>query len=218
MEVLYARVCGLDVHKKTVVACVRRMGEGDRVWKEVRTFATLTHHLRALVAWLQEHGVTPVAMESTGTLWKPVYMQLEVARARQDPLRASPLLPAVELRVRAERAVGDHREQRPLEGLPGSLLAYAATELFPDADFPPERLQHGQPSVRPGGPDRELLRRTGVSRAGAVREDPQDARRQPPQNLEDYGVEFQLSSDFGLPEGFADVLAPWRETHPTVAR
>src|SRR5262245_43936298 len=62
MEVLYRCVCGLDVHKKTVVACVRRRGEGDRVWKEVRTFATMTHNLRALVAWLQQHGVTHVAM------------------------------------------------------------------------------------------------------------------------------------------------------------
>ena len=77
MDVLYRRVCGLDVHKKTVVACVRRMGEGDRVWKEARTFATMTHNLRALVKWLQEEGVTHVAMESTGTVWKPVYNILE---------------------------------------------------------------------------------------------------------------------------------------------
>ena len=50
METLYRSVCGLDVHKKTVVACVRRLGERDRVWKEVRTFATMTHNLRAVVA------------------------------------------------------------------------------------------------------------------------------------------------------------------------
>ena len=63
METLYRSVCGLDVHKKTVVACVRRLGERDRVWKEVRTFATMTHNLHALVAWLRQEGVTHVAME-----------------------------------------------------------------------------------------------------------------------------------------------------------
>ena len=73
METVYRSVCGLDVHKKTVVACVRRLGEGDRVWKEVRTFATMTHNLRAVVAWLQQERVTHVAMESTGILWKPIF-------------------------------------------------------------------------------------------------------------------------------------------------
>lgn len=77
MEVMYESVSGLDVHKKTVVACVRRVGAGGRVWKEVRTFATMTHNLRALKAWLKEHGVTHVAMESTGILWRPVYNLLE---------------------------------------------------------------------------------------------------------------------------------------------
>lgn len=50
MEVVYRSVCGLDVHKKSVVACVRRVGTGARATKEVRTFATMTHNLRALVA------------------------------------------------------------------------------------------------------------------------------------------------------------------------
>jgi transposase len=77
MDALYRNVCGLDVHKKTVVACVRRLGEGDRVSKEVRTFATMTHNLRALVTWLQQEGVTHVAMESTGVLWKPLFNVLE---------------------------------------------------------------------------------------------------------------------------------------------
>jgi transposase len=77
MEVMYESVSGLDVHKKTVVACVRRVGAGGRVWKEVRTFATMTQNLLALKAWLKEHGVTHVAMESTGILWRPVYNLLE---------------------------------------------------------------------------------------------------------------------------------------------
>ncbi len=77
MDVMYESVCGLDVHKKTVVACLRRVGDGGRVAKEVRTFATMTQNLLALRAWLTEHGVTHVAMESTGTLWRPVYNLLE---------------------------------------------------------------------------------------------------------------------------------------------
>jgi transposase len=77
MEVLYRVVSGLDVHKKTVVACVRRVGEEGRVWKEVRTFGTMTTNLRALGQWLRAEGVTHVAMESTGVFWKPVYNLLE---------------------------------------------------------------------------------------------------------------------------------------------
>ena len=77
MDIMYEAVAGLDVHKKTVVACVRRVSAGGRVWKEVRTFATMTHNLQALAAWLTEHEVTHVAMESTGILWRPVYNLLE---------------------------------------------------------------------------------------------------------------------------------------------
>lgn len=77
MEELLRSVCGLDVHKKSVTACVRRLGENDRVWKEVRTFATMTHNLQALVKWLQVQQVTHVAMESTGILWKPLFNVLE---------------------------------------------------------------------------------------------------------------------------------------------
>lgn len=77
MDVLHPCVAGLDVHKRTVVACVRRVGEGGRVWSEVRTFDTATRHLEALRAWLQAEGVTHVAMESTGVFWKPVYNCLE---------------------------------------------------------------------------------------------------------------------------------------------
>ena len=77
MGVMFESVAGLDVHKKTVVGCVRRVGVGGRVWKEVRTFATMTHNLQALAAWMNEHRVTHVAMESTGILWRPVYNLLE---------------------------------------------------------------------------------------------------------------------------------------------
>jgi transposase len=72
MDVLYARCAGLDVHKDTVVACVRVVSDGA-VNSEVRTFDTTTPGLLALSAWLAESGCTHVAMEATGVYWKPVW-------------------------------------------------------------------------------------------------------------------------------------------------
>jgi len=72
MEVLHPRCCGLDVHKETVVACVRLVIDGKTV-KEVRTFSTTTASLIALSEWLAEAKCTHVAMEATGVYWKPVW-------------------------------------------------------------------------------------------------------------------------------------------------
>lgn len=72
MEVQHERCSGLDVHKDTVVACVR-VAEGGKVRRETRTFGTMTRDLLALVDWLQEQRVTHVAMEATGVYWKPVW-------------------------------------------------------------------------------------------------------------------------------------------------
>ena len=72
MESIIERCCGLDVHKKSVVACVITP-EGQ----ELRSFATMTQDLLALADWLREHRVTQVAMESSGVYWKPVYNLLE---------------------------------------------------------------------------------------------------------------------------------------------
>lgn len=77
MEVKYERCCGLDVHKKTVVACVIRPGSDGQAVKDTRTFDTMTEDLEALSRWLSESGVTHVAMESTGVYWKPVYNLLD---------------------------------------------------------------------------------------------------------------------------------------------
>jgi transposase len=77
MDVVHARVCGLDVHKKTVVACRRRIDENGKVVKEVRSFWTMTRDLLELVDWMREWGVTHVAMESTGVYWKPIWNILE---------------------------------------------------------------------------------------------------------------------------------------------
>src|SRR5262245_61472997 len=72
MEVMHARVAGLDVHKATVVACVRLV-EGGKVLRECLTFETTTSDLLALLSWLGEQGCSHVAMEATGVYWKPVW-------------------------------------------------------------------------------------------------------------------------------------------------
>lgn len=77
MEVLYPRCAGLDVHKDTVVACVR-ITEGGRVAQHVETFGTTTTALLKFSEWLASHGVTNVAMEATGVL-----LEAGVARARR---------------------------------------------------------------------------------------------------------------------------------------
>jgi transposase len=77
MDILYRCCAGLDVHKKTVVACVRCLDQAGRVSQEVRTFGTMTADLLALADWLAERGVTHAAMESTGVFWKPVFNLLE---------------------------------------------------------------------------------------------------------------------------------------------
>jgi transposase len=75
MEVLYPRCAGLDVHKDTVVACVRCVSVP--MAHEVRTFGTTTSELLALSDWLDSHECTHVAMEATGVYWKPVWHLLE---------------------------------------------------------------------------------------------------------------------------------------------
>jgi transposase len=72
MEVLYPHCAGLDVHKETVVACVRHT-EGGQVRRDVRTFGTMTTNLLDLSAWLASEGCTHVVMESTGVYWKPIW-------------------------------------------------------------------------------------------------------------------------------------------------
>lgn len=77
MEVLYARCAGLDVHQKTVVACVRIHGPDGRARTETRTFATDTASLIELSVWLEENGCSHAVMEATGVYWKPVWHILE---------------------------------------------------------------------------------------------------------------------------------------------
>ncbi len=77
MDTMYPHCAGLDVHKDTVVACVRRHAGAARPRQEIRTFATHTQVLTDLVDWLAAEGVTHAAMESTGVYWKPVFHLLE---------------------------------------------------------------------------------------------------------------------------------------------
>jgi transposase len=77
MQVLYEHCAGLDVHKKSLVACIWNSPLTGQTTKETRSFGTMTADLLALSDWLQSHAVTHVAMESTGVYWKPIYNLLE---------------------------------------------------------------------------------------------------------------------------------------------
>jgi transposase len=77
MQVLYPCCCGLDIHKKFVVACLMTTNAEGHMQKESRTFSTMTHDLLALLDWLQAAGCTHVAMESTSSYWRPIYNLLE---------------------------------------------------------------------------------------------------------------------------------------------
>ena len=77
MNVVIACCAGLDVHKKTIAACVRRIDGDGQVVEQTLSFGTTTAELLALLDWLTKEGVTHVAMESTGVYWKPVFHILE---------------------------------------------------------------------------------------------------------------------------------------------
>ncbi len=77
MEVLYDRCSGLDVHKKSVTACIRVPGPDAERHQEVRTFRSFSADLESMAGWLVHHGITTVAMESSGVYWWPVWHVLE---------------------------------------------------------------------------------------------------------------------------------------------
>ena len=120
MEVLYPRCAGLDVHKKTVVACVR-IQQGAAVEQEVRTFETTTSGLLDLSAWLSEKECGLAAMEATGVYWKPVWHiladgELELAagqrRACEERARPQDRRERCDLALRAGRSRSDPRQLR----------------------------------------------------------------------------------------------------------
>jgi transposase len=77
MDVLYERCCGLDVHKRTIEACVLTPGADGPPTRHQRRFGTMTRDVQALATWLADLGVTHVALESTGVYWQPVWNLLE---------------------------------------------------------------------------------------------------------------------------------------------
>jgi transposase len=149
MEVLYERCAGLDIHKRTVVACVIGPGSGKQPSKQLRTFGTMSDDLLALGEWLSQQGVSHVAMEATGPFWQPIYNLLEdrfellLANARHIKAvpgrKASfvPPRPQRELReltryrtsVVRERTREVQRLQKTLEGA-NVKLASVATDIL----------------------------------------------------------------------------------------
>jgi transposase len=89
MEILYRCCAGLDVHVKTVVACLIKEGK-----RTTRTYSTMTDDLLALLDWLVAEGCTQVAIESTGVYWRPVFNllegQLEVILVNARHIKAVP--------------------------------------------------------------------------------------------------------------------------------
>jgi transposase len=128
MDIIYGCCAGLDVHKRTVVACVRTLRADGTVTAEVRTFTTMTADLLALGDWLATAGATHVAMESTGVFWKPVWHLLE---GRFDLMLVN---------------------ARHIKQVPGR-----KTDVK-DAEWIAQLLQHGllRPSFVPPAPVREL--------------------------------------------------------------
>lgn len=74
MQAIYERCCGIDVHKKIIVCCMRKGRES-----EIQEFTTYTRDLREMTAWLLESGCQMIAMESTGPYWKPLYNIFELS-------------------------------------------------------------------------------------------------------------------------------------------
>jgi transposase len=128
MDVLHTCCAGLDVHKRTVVATVRRVDPLGKVGRKTQTFATMTRDLLDLSDWLASQKVTIVAMESTGSYWKPVFNILE------------PSFPVV--------LVNAHH----IKQVPGR-----KTDVK-DSEWIAQLLQHGllRPSFIPPRPTREL--------------------------------------------------------------
>lgn len=77
MELVHERCCGLDVHKRTVLGCIRTQGPRGGAHKEVKTFSTMTFDLLILRDWLAASKATHVATESAGVHWKPIFNLLE---------------------------------------------------------------------------------------------------------------------------------------------
>ena len=148
MQVVHERCAGLDVHKRTVVACVLLTQPDGSVQREVRTFSTMTVELIALGDWLETLQVTVVALESTGVYWQPVFNLLEDGRTM---ILVNP---------------------RHMRAVPGRKTDVKDSEWLADL------LRHGllQPSFIPPAPIRELRELTRY-RKGLVQQRAHEANR-----------------------------------------
>jgi transposase len=79
LSVVLTNCCGIDVHKKTLTACLLKTGASGEALQQRRVFRTVTSQLQELAAWLAQEGCRHVAIESTGVYWKPVFNVLEKA-------------------------------------------------------------------------------------------------------------------------------------------
>jgi transposase len=149
MQVVHIRCGGLDIHKKTVVACVLLTSANGQVQREVRTFGTMSADLLALSDWLSECEVTQIAMESTGVFWRPVFNLLE------DETRTRVLV-----------------NPQHIKAVPGRKTDVKDSEWIAD------RLRHGlvQPSFIPPAPIRELRELTRHRKA-LVQQRTQEVKR-----------------------------------------
>src|SRR6266853_1777766 len=101
MEVVHARCCGLDVHKKSVVACVLITQPDGNTERYIRTFKTMTTDLVALSDWLSTLSVSHVALESTGVYWRPVYNVLEHEQHADEANRLQKTLEGANIKLAA---------------------------------------------------------------------------------------------------------------------
>ena len=166
MDVLVERCAGLDVHKDTVMACIRYPGPSRERLQEIHEFGTTTTALLALADWLASYGVTVVGMESTGVYWKPVYYVLE------DGFDAQVL------------------NARHLKAVPGR-----KTDVR-DAEWIAQLVEHGlvRPSFVPPKPIRELRNLTRYRKA-QIEERTREAQRLD-KILQDAGVKLSsVASD-----------------------
>ena len=132
-EKIYDTCCGIDVHKKLLVACLNRGTE-----QEIREFGATTRKLLELLDWLRKNGCEIVAMESTGSYWKPLFNILESCN-----------MPAIVVNAQHIKAVPGRK-----------------TDVN-DAQWIAKLLQHGllQPSFIPNKAQRELRELVGYRKS-----------------------------------------------------
>ena len=146
MEQLIQRCAGLDVHKKTVAACMRTPGQDGQRQQHTRTFATTTKGLVALRDWLASQQVRVVGMESTGAWWKAVYYRLETT------MDCWLLAPATCVTCPAARPTSPTRPGSPSWSSTGWSAPASCHPADPGAAQPHPLPQDRHPRTHPRGP------------------------------------------------------------------